>query len=86
MDDACLNRGHRPHVTDYLGQSFEPVADQEEGVLDAPVSQIGEHTHPEICALTSGAGPQAQDIFLPGQSDSYGCIDRPVGYLTVGGP
>jgi hypothetical protein len=38
MNDAGLHDGQRPHVADHLGQPLEPVADHEEGVLDAAVA------------------------------------------------
>ena len=32
MNDAGLNDCQRPHALDYAGQSFQPVADEEEHV------------------------------------------------------
>jgi len=48
MDDAGLHDRRRPHVADHLRQSLQPVADDEEHVLDAAVTQIGQHAHPEL--------------------------------------
>ena len=83
VDDAGLHDGLRPHVADHLGQSLEAVADQEERVLDAAVAEVGQHAHPELRALTAGAGPQPEDVLLPGQGDPDRGIDRPVRDLAV---
>ncbi len=48
------------------GVPFEAVADQEEHVGDAAVADVGEHAHPELRTLTAGAGPQSQDVLVPG--------------------
>jgi hypothetical protein len=45
MDNAGLHDGLRPHVADHLGKALQPVADDEENVLDPAVAQIGEHAH-----------------------------------------
>ena len=59
------------------------IADHEESVLDAAVAQVGQHTHPELRALTAGAGPQPQHVLLPGQADPDRRIDGPIGDLAV---
>ena len=83
MDDARLDCGQRPHVPNHLGQTLQAIADHEEGVLDASVAQVGQHAHPELRALTAGAGPQPQHVLLPGQADPDRGVDRPVGDLAV---
>ena len=83
MDNARLHCRQRPHVADNVGQSFKAVADQEERVGDATVLHVGQDTHPELRALTTSAGPEAQDVLLPGQSDTDRGIDRPVRDLTI---
>jgi hypothetical protein len=83
VDDARLDRAQRPHVADHLREPLQAVADDEEGVLDAAVAQVGEDAHPELCALPAGAGPQPEDVLLPAQGDADGCVDGPVRDLSV---
>src|SRR5262249_22793879 len=66
MNHAGLHVRGRPHRTNGIGQTFEPVAAHDEGVGDAPVAELGEHGHPELGALPAagGAHPQAQDVPL----------------------
>ena len=45
--------------------------------------QVGQHAHPELRALPAGAGPQPEDVLLPGQGDADRGVDRPVGDLPV---
>ena len=68
---------------DHLGQAFEPVADHEEHVLDAAVAQVGQHRHPELRALTAGAGPQPEDVPLAVEGDPDRGVERPVRDLPV---
>src|SRR5680860_1033028 len=49
-----------------------------DGVPHAPVAEVGQHAHPELRALTTGACPQPEDVFLAGQADSDRGVDRPV--------
>jgi hypothetical protein len=86
MDDAALHRGQRPHVADDLGQALEAVTDQEEHVVDPAVLEVGKHSHPELRALSSDAGPQTENVLVPGQSDADSSVDGPVGDLAVANP
>jgi len=70
VNDAGLHDRLRPHVRHHLREAFQPVADHEEHVLDPTVAQIGEHAHPELGALTTGAGPQAEDVLISVEGDS----------------
>jgi hypothetical protein len=56
MDDAGLHDRLGPHVGDHLGEALQPVADHKEHVAHATVAEVGEHAHPELRALTTGAG------------------------------
>src|ERR1035437_10491383 len=48
MNDARLHDRHRPHRVQRVRQPFQPIADHEEHIRDAPVLQVGQHSHPEI--------------------------------------
>ncbi len=65
---VCTTDG-RPDVGDHVGQSLEPVADDEEHVPDAAVAQVGQDAHPELGALPAGPGPQPQDVLLAREGD-----------------
>ena len=69
MDDACLHRRHRSHITHDLWQPLEAVTNQKERVSDTPVLHIGQDTHPELRALTTGASPEPQNVLLARQRD-----------------
>jgi hypothetical protein len=62
VDDASLRDGLRPGLLHHLGQALQPVANDEEHILDPPVAQVGEHAHPELGILPVGPGPQAEDV------------------------
>jgi hypothetical protein len=62
------------------------VADYEEGVVDAAVAQVGERCHPELRALTAGAGPEPEDVAFAGQCDGDDRIERPIGDPARRGP
>lgn len=55
----------RPGRRDRLRKVFQRVADRHVHVGDAPVLQLDEHGQPELGALTAAAGPQAQDVAFP---------------------
>jgi hypothetical protein len=46
-----LHNRRRPHVRHDVGQSLEPVADDEEHILDAAVLKVGQHAHPTLEAV-----------------------------------
>ena len=48
LDDAGLHGGQGPDRVHRLRQSFQPVADHEEGVRGAAVLQFGEHRYREF--------------------------------------
>jgi hypothetical protein len=72
-----------PDIADHLGQTLQPVADDEEHVPHAAVTQIGEHAHPELRTLAAGAGPQPEDVALAVEADPDRGVDRPVGDLPI---
>jgi len=68
VNDARLHRRPRPYVSYDLGQSFTSITEAEEHVFDAPVTNVGEHSHPKLRAFTTGPGPEPQNVFLtPGR-------------------
>ena len=81
MQVCTIAAGHTLDTTS--GRPFQPVADQEEHILDAAVVQFRQDTHPELRALTTLAGPQAEDVALPIQGDADRRVERPVGHLPV---
>jgi hypothetical protein len=80
---AHLHDRGRPHGADHLRQSLQAVADDEEHILDATVTQVREHAHPELRALTTGARPEPQDVPFAVEGDTDRRVERAVGDLPV---
>ena len=83
MHHAGLHDGQRPYRVHRVGQAFEPVADQEEHIVHAPVLQLGEHRQPIACALRGGRRPDAQHVAAALQIHANGHVERAVGDLPV---
>ena len=83
MHHAGLHDGQRPYRAHRVGQAFEPVADQEEHIVHAPVLQLGEHRQPIACALRGGRRPDAQHVAVALQIHANGHVERAVGDLPV---
>lgn len=88
MDDAGPNDRLGPDLSDGIGQAFQPVADQHEGVLGAAVHQLGQDPEPVLGAFASlAAGQQprmsrwASAVAFSG--DREGRVDATVGDLAV---
>ena len=65
-------------------EALETVAAHDEGVLDAPVAELGQQAHPELGALPAGGShPQTQHVAFAVQVDAHGHVDGPVGDLAV---
>ena len=47
------------------------------------VLDVGKNTHPKLCPLTSGPGPEAKDVLLALQGHADRRINRPVGDLAI---
>lgn len=83
MNDACLDDRAVPHRIHRFGKALEAVADHHAHICGAAVLDLGQHRQPELGALAAVAGPQAQDVALPGASDPNRHVDRPIGDLAV---
>ena len=83
MHHAGLHDGQRPYRAHRVGQAFEPVADQEEHIVHAPVLQLGEHRRPIARALRGGRRPDAQHVAAALQIHANGHVERAVGDLPV---
>ena len=81
MQVCTIACGHTLPTTS--GSPFSPSQTTKNDVLHAAVAQVGEHAHPELRALTAGAGPQPEDVALAGQADPDRGVERPVGDLPV---
>jgi hypothetical protein len=75
----------RKHGADRVREPLQPVADDEEHVVDAAVLQLAQHLQPELRRLptTPGAGPQPEDVLVASQVDPDRCVERPVRDLAV---
>src|SRR3954452_5553423 len=83
MDNAGLDDREWPHAFHDVGESFQPVRDDEEHVSYATILQIDQHAHPKLGALTTDAGPQPQDVLTAVHGDPDSRVDGPVRDLTV---
>ena len=54
----------RPGRLDRFGKAGEPVAADDQHVLDAAVGQLGAHTGPKLRAL-AGLNPDPEHVFDP---------------------
>lgn len=79
MNAAHLHDRLRPDAADHLGQSLQPVADDEKRVRDAAVAQVGHHGHPDLRTLPTGVGPRSEDVAFPAEGDPHRGVERPVG-------
>jgi len=70
VDHTRLHDGLRPDRGHRVGQAGQPVADQDAHVLDAAVTDVGEHLMPVLGAFTAAAGPQAQDVAFAVDGDA----------------
>ena len=69
MDNAGLHLRLAPGRLDRGGQAVEPVAADEQDVLDAAVAELGEHARPEPRSLRRGQ-PDAQHVLEPVRVDA----------------
>ena len=77
MHDARLDDRLGPRRGDRLGEAGQPVAADDQDVLDAAVGQLGADPGPELRAL-GGLHPDAQDVLDPVQVDPDGEVRGPV--------
>src|SRR2546427_10540941 len=80
MHVCTVVNGHTLPTTS--GNPFSP-SDQEEDILHATVADVGEHAHPELRTLATGAGPQPEDVLLTLEAHADRGVDRPVRDLPV---
>ena len=78
-----LHDRQRPRRADRLGESLEPVTDDDAHIGDATVLDLGEDPEPELRALSTGRGPDPEDVSLAFDGDADRGVERPVGDLTV---
>ena len=74
---ACLHDRFRPHVGDRVGQSGQPVAADDQRVVQAAVDQLVEDVLPELRTLVLG-NPDAQDVLEPINVDPDSQVSGPV--------
>ncbi|GIG93082.1 hypothetical protein Pen02_80180 [Plantactinospora endophytica] len=55
-------------------------------VADTIAGLLRQHAHPELGALTTGAGPRAEDVLPPVEGDADRGVERPVRDLPVPHP
>lgn len=75
VNDAGLDRGFREGGGDRLGESFQPVHNRNQDVLNAPAARLVHHRQPEFGALVV-RNPEAQDLALSIPGDAQGDADR----------
>ncbi len=86
MNDAGLHQCLGPDVADADRQALQPVADEHEDVLDAPVLDLGQDLLPEFCSFSGLGvlpGPQAQDVPITVGRDADRDVDGPVDDFAV---
>src|SRR3954466_227978 len=83
MNHTRLDNRPRPHRVDRIRQPFEAVAHHDAHIEGAAVLDLGQHRQPELRTLAAVAGPQPEDVALPGTRHSDRDVDGPVGDLTI---
>ena len=79
MHDAGLHGRLGPGEPDRLRQPLEAVAADDQRVLEAAVSQLGQHRRPLLGALTARrAEPEAEHVAFAVEVDADRDVDRPV--------
>ncbi len=77
MHHTRLHIGKRPSRADRIRQTIQPVAADDEGVVDATVSQLAQHARPELRSFTAGRpNPQAEDVAFAVHVNADRHIDR----------
>lgn len=69
MQEAGLHECLGPARVDRLWEAFEPVTHDDAHIGDTPVFNLREYLQPVFSALTTLAGPQAENVTLTGDSD-----------------
>src|SRR5262249_7694512 len=65
VQDAGLDDRERPDVVDRLDQAAQAIADEDQDVVDAAVTDLAEDLVPVLGALAAVADPEAEDVPHP---------------------
>jgi len=78
MNHTGLVRRQRPRCFDRFTEPFQPVRTDDQHVLHATVTQLGEVDQPLLRTFPTGSDPHAEHVAFAGEVDADRHIHRPV--------